>query len=202
MHEYKGSLDASGKRFALVAGRFNESFTQRLVEGAVDCLLRLGAEEEDIELFWVPGSFEIAGTALAAARSGHFDAVVTLGVLLRGSTMHFELVAGETARGIGSVFRETGIPTVFGVVTADTLDQAAERCGSKQGNRGWDAAQSAVEMANLGEAFGGWPGDREADDAHQHREPGHEHEPESKPKAPASGRARKKRSGEADASGA
>jgi 6,7-dimethyl-8-ribityllumazine synthase len=157
MHEYKGSLDASGKRFAVVAARFNESLTSVLVDGAVDALARLGAEEDDVAVYWVPGSFEIPGTALAAARSGEYDAVITLGVLIRGATAHFDLVAAEAASGIAAVFRETGVPTVFGIVAAENLGQASERCGTKMGNRGWDAAQAAVEMVNLGEAFGGWP---------------------------------------------
>lgn len=156
MNEYKGSLDASGKRFAVVASRFNETMSQNLVNGAVDCLNRLGAVEEDVDLFWVPGSLELALAARRAAERGRYDAVIALGVIIRGGTHHFELVAGETAKGLAAVGRETGVPTLFGVVTADTLEQAAERCGSKKGNRGWDAAQSAVEMANLGEAFEGW----------------------------------------------
>ena len=157
MNEYKGSLDASGKRFAIVAGRFNESFTANLVSGAVDTLARLGADEEHVDLYWVPGSFEVPHAAHAAAKSGRYDAVIALGVLIRGATPHFDMIAGETTKGISTIGRETGVPTIFGIVTADTLEQAAERCGSKMGNRGWDAAQAAVEMANLGEAFGGWP---------------------------------------------
>lgn len=157
MHEYKGSLDASGKRFAVVAARFNEPLVTLLAESAVDCLQRLGAEEGDVELFWVPGSFEVPGTSLACARSGHFDAVIALGVLIRGATAHFDLVAHQAAAGIAGVFRETGVPCIFGIVTAETVEQAQERCGTKMGNRGWDAAQAAVEMANLGEAFNGWP---------------------------------------------
>ena len=164
MQEFKGSLDASGKRFAIVAARFNETFTSTLVDGALDALLRMGAEEDAVHLYWVPGSFEVPGTALAAARSGQFDAIITLGVLIRGATAHFDLVAGEAASGIAAVFRETGVPAVFGIVTAETLEQARERCGSKMGNRGWDAAQAAVEMANLGEAFDGWPGSCDACD--------------------------------------
>ncbi len=171
MNEYKGSLDASGKRFALVAGRFNESFTGNLVNGAVDCLGRLGADEEEVDLYWVPGSFELAHAARGAAVSGRYDAVIALGVLIRGSTPHFDLVAGETVRGLAAVGRDTGVPTVFGVVTADTLEQAAERCGSKMGNRGWDAAQAAVEMVNLGEAFGGWGSPAMSDHVHAHAEP-------------------------------
>ncbi len=156
MNEFKGSLDASGKQFAVVASRFNESFTANLVNGAVDCLQRLGAEEDAVDLYWVPGSFELPHACAAAARSGKYDAVIALGVLIRGGTAHFDLVAGEAVRGLGQAGRDTGVPVAFGIVTADTLEQAAERCGSKMGNRGWDAAQSAVEMANLGEAFDGW----------------------------------------------
>jgi 6,7-dimethyl-8-ribityllumazine synthase len=153
MNEYKGSLDASGKRFAVVASRFNETFTQNLVHGAIDCLGRLGAEEEEVDLFWVPGSFELPQAARFAAGTGRYDAGIARGVVVRGATPHFDLIAGEAARGLAAAAREAGIPVSFGVVTADTLEQAAERCGSKMGNKGWDAAQSAVEMANLGEAF-------------------------------------------------
>jgi len=189
MNEYKGSLDASGKRFALVAGRFNESFTGNLVNGAVDCLGRLGADEDDVDIYWVPGSFELAHAARGAATSGRYDAVIALGVLIRGSTPHFDLVAGETVRGLGAIGRDTGVPTVFGVVTADTLEQAAERCGSKMGNRGWDAAQAAVEMVNLGEASGGWGAGHEHahDHAHAHEEP--EAAPARAPKRGGRGRA-------------
>jgi 6,7-dimethyl-8-ribityllumazine synthase len=153
MNEYKGSLDASGKRFALVAARFNEALVQNLVEGAIDALGRLGADENEVDLYWVPGSFEIPSTAASAARSGKYDAVIALGVVIRGDTPHFDLVAGEAARGIARVGLETGVPVVFGVVAADTPEQAAERCGGKRGNRGWDAVATAVEMVNLGEAF-------------------------------------------------
>ncbi len=170
MNEYKGSLDASGKRFAVIAGRFNESFTGNLVNGAVDCLGRLGADEEEVDLYWVPGSFELAHAARGAATSGRYDAVIALGVLIRGSTPHFDLVAGETIRGLSAVGRDTGVPTMFGVVTADTLEQAAERCGSKMGNRGWDAASAAVEMVNLGEAFGGWGSPAAEEPVHAHAE--------------------------------
>jgi 6,7-dimethyl-8-ribityllumazine synthase len=163
MNEYKGSLDASGKRFAVVAGRFNESFTTHLVNGAVDCLQRLGAAENDVDLYWVPGSYEVPHATRAAAMSGKYDAVVALGVLIRGGTPHFDLIAAEVTRAVGMIGRDTGVPTIFGIVTADTMEQAAERCGGKMGNRGWDAAQAAVEMANLGEAFAGWRGPGEAD---------------------------------------
>jgi 6,7-dimethyl-8-ribityllumazine synthase len=153
MNEYKGSLDATGKRYAIVAARFNETYVQNLVDGAVDCLNRLGADEDDVDIYWVPGSFEIPFTARAAARSGDYDAVIGLGVIIRGATAHFDLIAREAAAGIAAVGRDTGVPAIFGVVTAENLEQAAERCGSKMGNKGWEAAQSAVEMVNLGQAF-------------------------------------------------
>jgi 6,7-dimethyl-8-ribityllumazine synthase len=153
MNEYKGSLDASAKRFAIVAGRFNETFSQSLLSGATDCLNRLGANEEDVEVFWVPGSFEVPQAAMFAAKSGRYDAVICLGVVIRGATAHFDLIAAEAASGISAVTRETGVPTSFGVITTDTMEQAAERCGGKMGNKGWDAAQAAVEMTNLTEAF-------------------------------------------------
>jgi 6,7-dimethyl-8-ribityllumazine synthase len=149
MHTIKGSLNASGKRFAIVAGRFNEAFTRLLVDGARDALDRLGADLEEVDLVWVPGCFEIPHTARELARSGRYHAVLCLGVLIRGGTIHFDLIATETTRGIGHVARDTGVPTIFGIVTAETLDQATERCGSKMGNKGWEAAMAGVEMANL-----------------------------------------------------
>ncbi len=159
MNEFKGSFDASSKRFAIVAARFNETFVRNLVDGAVDHLERLGAAEDAVDLYWVPGAFELPLAVRAAALSGNYDAIIPLGVVIRGATSHYDLVAGEAARGVAAVSRETGVPAVLGVVTADTMEQAAERCGAKMGNKGWDAAAAAVEMANLGEAFGGWPGD-------------------------------------------
>jgi 6,7-dimethyl-8-ribityllumazine synthase len=177
MNEYKGSLDGSGKRFAIVASRFNESFVTHIVDGAVDCLQRLGAEEDDVDLFWVPGSFEVPQGTRAAAMTGNYDAVIALGVLIRGSTPHFDLIAAEVTRAIGAVGRDTGVPTIFGIVTADTMEQAAERCGAKMGNRGWTAAEAAVEMANLGEAFSGWRGPGEAMAVVHEHDHAHEHEP-------------------------
>ena len=171
MQEYKGSLDGAGKRFAIVVARFNDAYTSRLLDGAVDGLARLGAEEDDVEVFWVPGSFELAPTARVVAASGRFDAVICLGVLIRGATAHFDLVAQQTAAGIAGVFTDLGLPCIFGVVTAENLEQAEERCGTKHGNRGWDAAQAAVEMANLGEAFDGWPGVQDVAIEHDHAAP-------------------------------
>jgi len=149
MNETKGSLKAGGKRFALVAGRFNEIYTRELVNGAADTLEQLGADRDELDLFWVPGAFEVPAAAMSLARSGRYHAVLCLGVVIRGATSHFELVSGEAARGVAAVTRETGVPAIFGIVTAETLEQAAERCGSKMGNKGREAAMAAVEMANL-----------------------------------------------------
>ena len=154
MNEYKGSMKAAGRRFALIAARFNENHVGHLVSGARDFLLRHGVPEKDIDLIWVPGSFEIPFAAGMAARSGKVHAVIGLGVIIRGATAHFDLVAGEAARGLAHVSRETGVPAIFGVVTAETAEQAEERCGGKMGNKGWDAAQAAVEMADLIQTFG------------------------------------------------
>lgn len=147
--EHKVTLDAKGKRFGLVAGRFNELVSRRLVDGAVDCILRHGGSESDVEVFWVHGSFEIPFMAQSLARSGRWDAIIGLGAVVRGETPHFDYVAGEAARGIARVGLETGVPTVFGVLTTDTLEQAMDRAGAKGGNKGWDAALSAIELANL-----------------------------------------------------
>ena len=149
MSETRAPLDAAGKRFALVAARWNEAFVQNLVRGAEDALLRLGAHRRDVDVIWVPGSFEVPQAALFAARSGRYDAIVGLGVLIRGATLHFELIAAEAARGIAAIPRETGVPATFGIVTAETPEQASERCGGKMGNRGWDAALAAAEMVNV-----------------------------------------------------
>lgn len=154
MNEYKGSMKAAGRRFALIAARFNENHVGHLVSGARDFFLRHGVAEKDVDLLWVPGSFEIPYAANMAARTGKYHAVIGLGVIIRGATTHFELVAGEAARGLAAVSRETGVPAIFGVVTAETAEQAQERCGGKMGNKGWDAAQAAMEMADLAAVFG------------------------------------------------
>jgi 6,7-dimethyl-8-ribityllumazine synthase len=136
-------------RFAIVVSRFNSLVTQRLLDGALDALRRHGADENAITVVYVPGSFEIPLAAKRLAQSGAFDAVICLGCILRGDTPHFEYVASEAAKGIAQVALETGVPTIFGVVTADTLEQALERAGAKAGNRGFEAAMTAMEMANL-----------------------------------------------------
>ena len=146
---HQGRLTAEGFRFAIVAARWNDFLTSRLVEGALDALERLGADAEAVEIFKVPGSFEIPLTALKVAESGRFDAVICLGVVIRGQTPHFDYVAGEAAKGIGQASVKTGVPVMFGVVTADTLEQAIDRAGVKAGNKGFEAAMSAVELVNL-----------------------------------------------------
>jgi 6,7-dimethyl-8-ribityllumazine synthase len=145
----EGQLAAQGLRFAIVVSRFNSLVTQRLLDGALDALRRHGADENAITVVYVPGSFEIPLAAKRLAQSGAFDAVICLGCILRGDTPHFEYVASEAAKGIAQVALETSVPTIFGVVTADTLEQALERAGAKAGNRGFEAAMTAMEMANL-----------------------------------------------------
>jgi 6,7-dimethyl-8-ribityllumazine synthase len=146
---HDGQLNARGFRFAIVASRWNEFISAQLVEGAVAAFERLGAEEEAVEVYRIPGAFEIPLLALKVARSGKFDAVVCLGTIIRGQTPHFEYIASEVARGIAQVGLKTGVPAVFGVVTADTVDQAIDRAGVKLGNKGYEAAMTAVELVNL-----------------------------------------------------
>lgn len=146
---HQGNLTANGFRFAIVASRWNDFLTAKLVEGALDALARLGAEESAIEIFKVPGSFEIPLTAQKVAQSGRFDAVICIGTVIRGDTPHFDFVAGEATKGVSSVAMQTGIPVLYGIVTADTLEQAINRAGVKAGNKGFDAAMSAVELVNL-----------------------------------------------------
>lgn len=145
----EGKLNASGKRFAIVVSRFNSFIGEQLLTGAVDCLSRHGAAQVDIEIFRVPGAFEIPFMAAEVAKKKKHAAIICLGALVRGQTPHFEYIAAETAKGVGQVAMTSGVPTIFGIVTADTLEQAIERAGTKAGNKGWDAALSAIEMANL-----------------------------------------------------
>jgi len=147
--EMHGKLDASGRRFAIVVSRFNEFFTRKLMQGAVDALVRHGAAEEAIQVVWVPGTFEIPLAVKRLAESRSYDAVIGLGLVLRGETSHHEHVAGIAIREIARTSLATGIPCPLGIVTADTLEQAVERAGGKQGNRGWEAALSAIEMVNV-----------------------------------------------------
>ena len=146
---HEGRLNAAGFRFALVSSRWNDFLTARLVEGALDALARLGAEDAAVAHFRVPGSFEIPLVARKLAGSGKYDAVVCLGTIIRGQTPHFEYIAAEVTKGIAQAGMETGVPVVYGVVTADTLEQAIDRAGVKAGNKGFEAAMAAVELVNL-----------------------------------------------------
>jgi 6,7-dimethyl-8-ribityllumazine synthase len=145
----EGHLDAKGMRFAIIVSRFNEMATARLLEGTEDCLERHGAGEKQRTIVRVPGSWEIPLAASKLAHSGKYDAVIALGVLIRGETPHFDVLASSVSRGLSIAGVETGIPVIFGVLTTDTLEQAMERSGAKSGNKGWDAALSAIEMVNL-----------------------------------------------------
>ncbi|MBW2027662.1 MAG: 6,7-dimethyl-8-ribityllumazine synthase [Deltaproteobacteria bacterium] len=145
----EGKISAEGLRFAIIVSRFNDFISSKLVDGALDALNRHGAEEEHISIVKVPGSFEIPATAKRIAKSGGFNAIICLGAVIRGSTPHFEYVAAEVSKGIAMVALESGIPVTFGVLTTDNLEQAIERAGTKSGNKGWDAAIAAMEMANL-----------------------------------------------------
>ncbi|RJX36204.1 MAG: 6,7-dimethyl-8-ribityllumazine synthase [Desulfarculus sp.] len=145
----EGTLRAEGMRFALVASRFNDFITSKLLEGALDVLKRHGANEQDLTVVWVPGSFEIPLVARKLADSGKYDAVLALGAVIRGSTPHFDYVAAEVSKGVAQVGLETGVPVIFGVLTTDTIEQAIERAGTKAGNKGADAALAAVEMVDL-----------------------------------------------------
>jgi len=145
----EGALVARGLRFALVASRFNEAVAARLIDGAVDALLRHGVLDKDIRIVRVPGSFEIPMVARRLAASKKFSAVVCLGALVRGETPHFDYLASEVCKGTAQASMETGVPVIFGVLTTDTLEQAIDRAGGKSGNKGWDAALAAIEMANL-----------------------------------------------------
>jgi 6,7-dimethyl-8-ribityllumazine synthase len=145
----KGMLDAEGKSFGIVISRFNEFVTQKLLDGALDCLKRHGSDDEKITIVWVPGSFEIPYAAQRMAKGKKYDAIICLGTVIKGATPHFDYIAAEVAKGIARISQETGVPTIFGVITADNLEQAIERAGTKAGNKGWDAALSAIEMAKL-----------------------------------------------------
>ena len=151
MQVLEGHLDAQGLRFALVVSRFNEALTSRLESGAVDCLLRHGADEGDITIVRVPGAWEIPMVAARIAGDGSVDAVISVGALVRGGTAHFDLIAAEVAKGVAQAAVTTGVPMTFGVITAENLEQAVERAGTKMGNKGWEAALAAIEMARLSE---------------------------------------------------
>lgn len=145
----EGKLIAGGLNFGIVVGRFNEFISSKLLGGAIDALLRHGAEESNIEISWVPGAFEIPLAASKMAASKKFDAVICVGAVIRGSTPHFDYVSSEVSKGIAKVSLDSGLPVIFGVLTTDTIEQAIERAGTKAGNKGYDAAVTAIEMANL-----------------------------------------------------
>ncbi len=149
LQNIEGNLSAQGIRFGLVVSRFNDFIGQKLVDGAVDCILRHGGTAENITIIRCPGAFELPSVSRKAALSGKFDAIVTLGVIIRGSTPHFDVIAAEATKGIAQVGMESMIPVTFGVLTTENLEQAIERAGTKAGNKGFDAAMGAIEMANL-----------------------------------------------------
>ncbi len=149
MSRIEGNLIGTGLKLGIVAGRFNEFISGKLVEGANDALRRHGVGEADIDTAWVPGAFEIPFIAKRMAQSGRYHAVIALGAVIRGSTPHFDYVCAEAAKGVAHASDSTGVPVIFGILTTDTIEQAVERAGTKAGNKGWDAAVSAIEMANL-----------------------------------------------------
>lgn len=145
----EGVLNAKGFRFGIVVSRYNHFITERLLEGALDALMRHGAKDESLEVVRVPGSFEIPLLAKQMASSGRYDAVICVGALIRGGTIHFDVLSAEVTKGVAQAALETGVPITFGVITTDTLEQAIERAGTKMGNKGWEAAESAIELVNL-----------------------------------------------------
>ncbi|WP_105614375.1 6,7-dimethyl-8-ribityllumazine synthase [Vallitalea okinawensis] len=149
MNTYEGQLVVEGLRFGIIVGRFNEFISSKLLEGAKDALIRHGADESEIDITWVPGAFEIPLVAKKMAKKEEYDAVICLGAVIRGATAHFEYVSGEVAKGIAHVSLEEEKPVIFGVLTTDTIEQAIERAGTKAGNKGYEAAMTAIEMANL-----------------------------------------------------
>lgn len=155
MHTFEGKLVSQNIRVGIVAARFNEFIVNKLVGGAMDALLRHDVREEDIDLAWVPGAFEIPLIAKKMAESGKYDAVICLGAVIRGATSHYDLVCNEAAKGIAHVSLDSGVPVLFGVVTTENIEQAIERAGSKAGNKGYDSAMAAIEMVNLMRAIEG-----------------------------------------------
>ena len=149
MKRIEGELQAEGLKFAIIVSRFNEFITGKLLEGAIDALIRHGGAEKNIDIIKVPGSFELPLVAKKAAQKKSYDAVICLGTIIRGATPHFDYVAAEASKGIATASMDTGVPIAFGVLTTDTIEQAIERAGTKSGNKGWDAAMVAIEMAQL-----------------------------------------------------
>ena len=149
MQTFEGKLLGEGLKFGIVVSRFNEFITKKLLEGALDALTRHGVKADDVAIAWVPGTFEVPVIAKKMAEAGKYDAVICLGAVIRGATPHFDYIAAEVTKGIAQVGLSTGLPTIFGVITVDTIEQAIERAGTKVGNKGFDAAEAAIEMANL-----------------------------------------------------
>jgi len=145
----EGHFSAKGKKFAIVVSRFNDLITSKLLQGALDCIVRHEGKEDDVTVAWCPGAFELSQVARALVQSKKYDAVICLGCVIRGATSHFDYVAGQAARGIGHLSTDSDVPVIFGVLTTDTIEQALERAGTKAGNKGWDAALSAMEMTHL-----------------------------------------------------
>ncbi|MBD3401867.1 6,7-dimethyl-8-ribityllumazine synthase [candidate division GN15 bacterium] len=154
MKRFEGSLKAEGVKFGIVVSRFNNFLTDKLVDGAIDCIQRHGGSDNDIAVAYVPGSFEIPYAAAKLVKSGKYDSVICLGALVRGHTPHFDYIANEATKGIAKLALESGMPVVYGLITADTLEQAIERAGTKAGNKGWQAAEAAIEMVSLYKAIG------------------------------------------------
>jgi len=146
---FEGHLSAEGKKYAIVAGRFNEFITDKLVGGAMDCLKRHNADMDRVDIAWVPGAFEAPLVAQKLVKTSNYDAVICLGAVIRGSTAHFDYVCNEAAKGISKVSLESGTPVIFGILTTDSIEQAIERAGTKAGNKGWECAMSAIEMSTL-----------------------------------------------------
>ncbi len=152
---FEGNLVGSGLKVGIVVGRFNDFITSKLLGGAEDALKRHGLSEENIDVAWVPGAFEIPFAAKKMVDTGQYDAIITLGTVIRGATPHFDYVCGEVSKGVANLTMQSGIPVIFGVLTTNTIEQAVERAGTKAGNKGWDAATAAIEMANLSKSFEG-----------------------------------------------
>ena len=147
--EHAGNLNAAGSKYALVVARFNEFFSEKLLDGALDCLKRHGATDKDFDIIRVPGSFEIPYAASRLAKTKKYDSILCLGVVIRGQTPHYDYINNEVAKGVAKISLDENMPVIFGLVTADTIEQAVERCGSKSGNKGFTAAMTAIEMVNL-----------------------------------------------------
>lgn len=152
-HYFEGNLVSEGLKYGIVVGRFNEFITSKLLNGALDALKRHGVQEDEIDVAWVPGAFEIPLIAQKMVETGKYDAVITLGTVIRGSTSHYDYVCNEVAKGVAAINLKSGIPTIFGIVTTENIEQAIERAGTKAGNKGYDSAISAIEMANLTKQF-------------------------------------------------